>query len=117
MNRNLGTLQFQSLSVNVQNALNDIMGGTQDNGTQAYNGHGNGSWFVTIFGDGGQSGINVGSPNIRMHTFFNQLGASQIDVTFRGTDPTFRQRDGVELDRGPRQFEWREYVLLHPTDR
>jgi len=94
MNRNLGTLQFQSLSVNVQNALNDIMGGTQDNGTQAYNGHGNGSWFVTIFGDGGQSGINVGSPNIRMHTFFNQLGASQIDVTFRGTDPTFLSETG-----------------------
>jgi len=94
MNRNLGTLQFQSLSVNVQNALNDIMGGTQDNGTQAYNGHGNGSWFVTIFGDGGQSGINVGSPNIRMHTFFNQLGASQIDVTFRGTDPTFVSETG-----------------------
>src|SRR6476660_8136719 len=94
MNRNLGTLQFQSLSVNVQNALNDIMGGTQDNGTQAYNGHGNGSWFVTIFGDGGQSGINIGSPNIRMHTFFSQLGASQIDVTFRGTDPTFVSETG-----------------------
>jgi hypothetical protein len=94
MNRNLGTLQFQSLSVNVQNALNDIMGGTQDNGTQAYNGHGNGSWFVTIFGDGGQSGINIGSPNIRMHTFFNQAGASQIDVTFRGTDPTIESETG-----------------------
>ena len=88
MNRNLGTLQYQSLSLNVQNPLNDIMGGTQDNGTHAYDGHGNGSWFVTIFGDGGQSGINVGSPNVRMHTFFNQLGASQIDVTFRGTSPT-----------------------------
>jgi hypothetical protein len=88
MNRKLGTLQFQSLSLNVQNPLNDIMGGTQDNGTQAFNGHGNGSWFVTIFGDGGQSGINVGSPNVRMHTFFNQLGASQIDVNFRGTSPT-----------------------------
>jgi hypothetical protein len=70
------------------------MGGTQDNGTQAYNGHGNGSWFVTIFGDGGQSGINVGSPNVRMHTFFSQQGLSQIDVTFRGTDPTFASETG-----------------------
>jgi hypothetical protein len=94
LNRNLGTLQFQSLSLNVQNALNDIMGGTQDNGTQAYNGHGHGSWFVTIFGDGGQSGINVGSPNVRMHTFFNQAGASQIDVNFRGTDPTVASEMG-----------------------
>src|SRR5438094_383510 len=46
MNRGLGTLQYQSLSENVQNPLNDIMGGTQDNGTHAYNGQGNGSWFV-----------------------------------------------------------------------
>jgi hypothetical protein len=94
MNRSLGTLQFQSLSVNVQNALNDIMGGTQDNGTQAFNGKGATSWFVTIFGDGGQSGINIGSPNVRMHTFFNQAGASQIDVTFRGTDPTLNSELG-----------------------
>jgi hypothetical protein len=83
LNQGLGTLQFQSLSLNVQNPLNDIMGGTQDNGTQAFNGQGSGSWFVTIFGDGGQSGINVGNPNIRMHTFFSDQG----DVNFKGTDP------------------------------
>jgi len=94
MNRGLGTLQFQSLAVNVQNPLNDIMGGLQDNGTQAFNGSGNGSWFVTIFGDGGQSGINIGNPNVRMHTFFNQRGASQIDVTFRGTTPTLNSELG-----------------------
>jgi hypothetical protein len=94
MNRNLATLQFQSVSVNVQNALNDIMGGTQDNGTQAFNGHGNGSWFVTIFGDGGQSGIDVGNPNVRMHTFFNAPGLSQIDVNFRGTTPTLNSELG-----------------------
>jgi hypothetical protein len=70
------------------------MGGLQDNGTQAFNGSGNGSWFVTIFGDGGQSGINIGNPNVRMHTFFNQRGASQIDVTFRGTTPTLNSELG-----------------------
>ncbi len=90
MNRGLGTLQYQSLSVNAQNPLNDIMGGTQDNGTHAYDGHGNGSWFVTIFGDGGQSGISSFSPNIRFHTFFD----AQIDMTFRGTTPTFASETG-----------------------
>src|SRR5947208_2846792 len=60
MNRGLGTLQYQSLSVNVQNALNDLLGGTQDNGTHAINGKGNA--FVTIFGDGGQSGISAFNP-------------------------------------------------------
>jgi hypothetical protein len=78
MNNGLGTLQYQSLSVNVQNPFNDIMGGTQDNGTHAFS---SGSWFVTIFGDGGQSGIDPVNTNNRFHTFFD----AQIDVNFHGT--------------------------------
>ena len=84
MNRGLGTLQYQSLSVNAQDPLNDIMGGTQDNGTHAFtsksngNGKGNSNWFVTIFGDGGQSGIDVGNPNIRMHTFFGRANRHEL---------------------------------------
>jgi hypothetical protein len=84
LNGGLATLQFQSLSVNAQAPLSDIMGGTQDNGTQAFKGNGN--WFVTIFGDGGQSGIDVGNPNLRMHTFFSAPGLVQVDVNFRGTN-------------------------------
>jgi hypothetical protein len=87
LNRGLGTLQYQSLSVSAQDPLTDIMGGTQDNGTHAFeskgrgNGNGNSRWFVTIFGDGGQSGISSFDPNIRFHTFFD----AQIDMNFRGT--------------------------------
>jgi hypothetical protein len=87
LNRGLGTLQYQSLSVSSQDPLTDIMGGTQDNGTHAFeskgrgNGNGNSRWFVTIFGDGGQSGISSFDPNIRFHTFFD----AQIDMNFRGT--------------------------------
>jgi hypothetical protein len=87
LNQGLGTLQFQSLSVNVQNPFNDIMGGTQDNGTQALNSP---SWFVTIFGDGGQSGIDPVVPNNRFHTFFD----AQIDVNFHGTSQTFASETG-----------------------
>ena len=89
LNQGLGTLQYQSLSVNAQDPLNDIMGGTQDNGTHAFTsksngkGKGNSNWFVTIFGDGGQSGTNPFDPNERFHTFFD----AQIDVNFRGTNP------------------------------
>ena len=89
LNRGLGTLQYQSLSVNPLDPLNDIMGGTQDNGTHAFTsksdgtGKGNANWFVTIFGDGGQSGTDATNPNNRFHTFFD----AQIDVNFRGTDP------------------------------
>ncbi len=75
MNAGLGTLQFQSLSKNPATASDDIMGGTQDNGTQAFP---NGSWFVTIFGDGGQSGIHFSSSEKRFHTFFD----AQIDMNF-----------------------------------
>jgi hypothetical protein len=81
MNAGLGTLQFQSLSENVHNS-NDIMGGTQDNGTQAFP---NGSWFVTIFGDGGQSGISGFNANKRFHTFFD----AQIDMNFRFNSSPF----------------------------
>src|SRR5437763_1015500 len=81
MNNGLGTLQYQSLSVNVQNPLNDIMGGTQDNGTHAFS---SGSWFVSVFGDGGQSGIDPVVANNRFHTYFD----AQIDVNFHGTSET-----------------------------
>jgi hypothetical protein len=90
MNSGLATLQYQSLSFN-PNATNDIMGGTQDNGTHALD---SGNWFVTVFGDGGQSGVNVGNPDVRMHTYFNAPGLSQVDVNFRGTHQTTFSEEG-----------------------
>jgi hypothetical protein len=91
MNSGLGTLQFQSLSLNPQNPRGDIMGGTQDNGTQVFKSNGAeedspnaNNWSVSVFGDGGQSGTNFGNPNIRMHTYFD----AQIDVNFHGTAET-----------------------------
>ena len=90
VNRGLGTLQYQSLSVSAQEPFNEIMGGTQDNGTHAFtskskgNGKGNTNWFVTIFGDGGQSGINASNLAKRFHTFFD----AQIDMNFRGAEET-----------------------------
>jgi len=82
LNNGLETLQFQSLSKYVATASDEIMGGTQDNGTQALN---NGSWFVTIFGDGGQSGINFSNSEKRFHTFFD----AQIDMNFRFNSSPF----------------------------
>jgi transposase-like protein len=81
LNNGLSTLQFQSLSTSAKSPK-DIQGGTQDNGTQATT---NGKkWSVTIFGDGGQSGINVANPKIRMHTFYSPNG----DVNFQGNKET-----------------------------
>jgi hypothetical protein len=78
INSGLATLQFQSLSVNPQNA-NDLLGGTQDNGTLSYKGS-DASWFETINGDGGQSGTDVANSNIRVHSYY----APQLDVNFHG---------------------------------
>jgi hypothetical protein len=82
MNNGLGTLQYQSLSFNA-NASNDIMGGTQDNGTHGLSGLGN--WAVKIFGDGGQSGVDRAVQTNRFHTFFD----AQIDVNFHYSSSPF----------------------------
>jgi hypothetical protein len=81
MNQGLGTLQYQSLSFNA-NATNDIMGGTQDNGTHGFR---SGSWAVKIFGDGGQSGVDRTVQTNRFHTFFD----AQIDVNFHYNSSPF----------------------------
>ncbi len=84
MNAGLRTLQFQSVSADPENPLKNIMGGTQDNATQFYNGNPNGTWTSTVTGDGGQSGIDAANPNLRYHTYFSDQG----DVNFQGSSPT-----------------------------
>src|SRR5262249_50747650 len=77
----LNTLQFQSVTVNPNNA-SDIMGGTQDNGTWITQGSST-SWMETVGGDGGQTMMDAGNPLIRMHSY---TGA-QHDVSFNGGSP------------------------------
>lgn len=81
MNKGLATLQFQSLSVNPQNA-NDVMGGTQDNGTFESTGAPT-TWPQIIYGDGGQSGFNAADPTLRFQSYFGQFH----DANFRNADP------------------------------
>jgi hypothetical protein len=76
VNRNITTLQFWSLSVNPFD-INDIQGGTQDNGTWENYGDTN-QWLNTMIGDGGQSGFDVADPHFRFHTFFE----ASPDVNF-----------------------------------
>jgi hypothetical protein len=83
LNDGLATLQFQSVSINPLDPLNDIIGGTQDNGTWAFSGKGAGSWLETVGGDGGQSGVNVAFPNIRIHSYTD----AAHDVNFNTNDP------------------------------
>lgn len=82
LNSGLDTLQFQSLSINPKKPTQELLGGTQDNGTFRYAGS-SVLWPQTIGGDGGQSGFNAGNPDIRFHTYFIQ----QVDINFQGTNP------------------------------
>jgi hypothetical protein len=83
MNAGLRTLQFQDLTPNPNDPLHDVIGGTQDNGTLGFDG--SRTWLNFVSGDGGQSGIDAKSGNIRYHTYFSVQG----DVNFRGNDPQF----------------------------
>ncbi len=83
LNDGLATVQFQSIAVNAQHPLTDIIGGSQDNGTWSYSTDPT-NWFESVGGDGGQSAIDAGNPNIRMHTYYGPNG----DVNFKGSGPT-----------------------------
>ncbi len=81
-NDGLSTLQFQSVSVNPSNADN-LMGGTQDNGTFEKRPNSITTWPQKIYGDGGQSGFNVGNTALR----FNSFTGNFHDVNFRNGNP------------------------------
>ena len=82
LNAGLATLQFQSVSVDASN-VNNLIGGTQDNGTQLLQGAGT-AWNEQVGGDGGQSGINVANPAISFHSYYSPAH----DVNFHSGDPT-----------------------------
>jgi hypothetical protein len=92
LNAGLATIQFQSVTVNPHNA-SDLIGGTQDNGTFAISSN-PAVWTETVGGDGGQSVIDTGNPNIRMHTYYGPEG----DVNFNGNDPNGWDYWGDPLD-------------------
>jgi hypothetical protein len=81
LNAGLSTLQFQSVSYNPFDPLHSLQGGTQDNGTMVYTG--STTWNQEIYGDGGQSGFNVGNSAQRFNTFFAQY----TDSNFQNGDP------------------------------
>ena len=59
------------------------MGGTQDNGTFEKPPNSTTVWPQKIYGDGGQSGFNVGNSAFR----FNSFTWNFHDVNFRNGDP------------------------------
>ena len=82
LNKGLSTIQFQSLSVAADDSKH-LQGGSQDNGT--FETYGSAVvWPQIIYGDGGQSGFNVGNSAQRFNTFF----ANYTDANFQNGDPS-----------------------------
>src|SRR5437870_3169895 len=82
LNKGISTIQFQSVSVDPGNSKH-LQGGTQDNGTFETYGM-SPVWNQIIYGDGGQSGFNVGDSTQRFNTFF----ANYTDANFQNGDPS-----------------------------
>jgi hypothetical protein len=80
MNAGLGTLQMNSIEANPFNPANDVLTGTQDNGTLAYTG--STTWELPLTGDGGDAGFDATDPKLRFHTYTN----GQMDVNYNGDD-------------------------------
>jgi hypothetical protein len=82
INGGLRTLQFQSVTINKQNPGGDLIGGTQDNGTWAFDCTDGPpcNTFESINGDGGQSAIDATKPSTRTHSYY----LPQYDTNFHG---------------------------------
>jgi hypothetical protein len=76
LNAGLQTLQFQGLAVDVGDPRNDVLGGTQDNGSPGMT---NGSWELNVRGDGGPPAIDVNGVT-RYHAYTGTF----FDVNFEG---------------------------------
>ncbi len=89
LNRTLSITQFQSLALHPTNA-NLLFGGTQDNGTNSYNGAA--AWAHKDDGDGGFTLIDQANPLFIYHTYYNTSRSSNPDSYQLG--PVFSRNGG-----------------------
>jgi uncharacterized protein (TIGR03437 family) len=73
LNQSLNLTQLYTLALHPTEP-NILLGGTQDNGTNRYNGNLN--WFHARGGDGGAALIDQANPQVMYHTFLNRNSAS-----------------------------------------
>ena len=79
MNSGLNVLEFQALAVDPSDP-NDIIGGTQDNGSPTFDGN---QWRMDVLGDGGPTGIDIDG---KVH--YHQYSGVSLQVNWDGIDPT-----------------------------
>lgn len=67
LNKGLAITEFEYLAQHPQHAT-WLLGGTQDNGTQRY--EGKAVWYHVADGDGGDCGVNAAGPYTGFHTYY-----------------------------------------------
>ncbi|HEX3737694.1 MAG TPA: hypothetical protein VHV53_09140 [Solirubrobacterales bacterium] len=85
LNDGLDDLQFQSLSFDGTDPTGALLGGTQDNGTWAFEAQLPiaTQWLEAVGGDGGQSGFDAAPTAIEYHNYYD----ATPEVNFHGHDP------------------------------
>ncbi len=77
LNATLNITQFQNIALHPTNP-SITLGGTQDNGTNLY--QGNPTWAHSDDGDGGFTAIDQNNPDVMYHTYFNLTGLQILIV-------------------------------------
>jgi hypothetical protein len=102
MNKGLATLQLQDIAVDPTDPYNDLITGTQDNGSPYYDGS---KWALNVQGDGAPPAIDSAGT---IH--YHQYSGEGIDVNFTGTtsgnwiwigDPLLFSPEGAAVFYGP----------------